>query len=381
MRRPNVDVRLTAGKNPLFVLDATQTASTRVKYEAPQAIFLWRRLNGGTWTREDLVDAARTAEDFVRLEKEGVRTTPDMKAGEFVEYGMLAESGDPNTESVRFLAQVVIDVLLNPSRLATPGPDDGLFPGGTFVRQRISTTEPTRLRMQVGREPPISDSNGFPRLPNVLAEVTSATAATHDVDAKPLVPGTGYVVLTVLLAASGAWQAISQEIDTKRRKVTLQFKNFQVRDDSDEGIHGEGDDAEVYLRVYDGTTLVKNLKWGPGQISDRPSNDVVDVSYPDVVVGPDPLDGIDPGVGVGLYALERDYFVWFPSTDEAQYNDLHSRPYEKRFIKYLTFPVGRGSETVSPGTTKTNFDITATRMNDDGHLWITANVRYVVAYE
>jgi hypothetical protein len=36
---------------------------------------------------------------------------------------------------------------------------------------------------------------------------------------------------------------------------------------------------------------------------------------------------------------------------------------------------------VSPGTTKTNFDITATRMNDDGHLWITANVRYLVAYE
>jgi hypothetical protein len=373
-----VEVRLTAGKNPLFVLDATQTASTRVKYEAPQAISLWRRLNGGVWTKEELDDTARSAADFARLAKEGVRTTPDMKAGEFVEYGMLAESVDPNTESVRFLAHVVIDVLLNPSRLTTPGPDDGLFPGGTFVRQRISTTEPTRLRMQVGREPPISDSNGFPRVPNVLAEVTSASAASHDVEAKPLVPGTGYIASTVLVAASGAWQPISQDFTTKRRKVTLQFKNFVVRDDSD--AHSTGEHAEVHLRVYDGMALLTNFKWGPGEISDLSSANVVPVTFPDTVIGPDSLDGIDPGVGLGLYALEHDDLIW-PTTDEAQYDDRHSRPYEKRFIKYLTFPVGRGRETVSPGTTKTNFDITATRMNDDGHLWITANVRYLVAYE
>ena len=309
-----MDVRLTAGKNPLFVVTATQLVSTRVKYEAPRAIFLWCRLNGGAWTKEDLVDAAESAADFVRLEKQGVRTTPTMKAGDFVEYGMLAESTDPNDESIPFLAHVVIDVLLDRSELVTPGPDSGLFPGGTFVRQRISTTEPTRLRMKVGREPPIFDANGYPRLPNFVAEAASASATSHDVEVMPLVPGTGYIASTVLVAATGAWQPISQDFTTKRRKVTLQFKNFLVRDDSD--AHSTGEHAEVHLRVYDGTSLITNFKWGPGEISDLSSANLVTVAFPDAVIGPDPLDGVDPGVGLGLYALEHDDFIW-PTTDEA----------------------------------------------------------------
>jgi hypothetical protein len=66
---------------------------------------------------------------------------------------------------------------------------------------------------------------------------------------------------------------------------------------------------------------------------------------------------------------------------QAQYDDPRSRLYDWRFVNYLQFPVGSGRQTVSPGIMKTNFVITAMRMYDDGSLWITANVRYVVTYE
>ena len=49
--------------------------------------------------------------------------------------------------------------------------------------------------------------------------------------------------------------------------------------------------------------------------------------------------------------------------------------------KPLPFPTGSSREVVNPATTDTNFDITATRLDSDGHLWLTANLRYLVSYE
>ena len=141
------EVLLTAGTNPLFVANATGTASTSVKYDSMYPIHLWRRLDGGAWTEENLVGSARSAAEAADLEKRGKRTTPTMGPGQFVEYGALFEGVDPNTKGFRdsaFRGYLMIDVLLNPTTLATPGPDTGLFPGGTFVRQRLATTEPAR---------------------------------------------------------------------------------------------------------------------------------------------------------------------------------------------------------------------------------------------
>jgi hypothetical protein len=97
-----------------------------------------------------------------------MRTTPTMGPGQFVEYGALFEGVDPNTKGFpdsAFRAYLMIDVLLNPMTLATPGPDTGLFPGGTFVRQRLATTEPARLRSRSEdsrRSPTRTDFCGYP---------------------------------------------------------------------------------------------------------------------------------------------------------------------------------------------------------------------------
>lgn len=180
-------------------------------------------------------------------------------------------------------------MLLSSTTLATPGPDTGLFPGGTFVRQRLATTEPARMRFQIGRQPPVADSNGFLRLPNVSTEKTSAFASLHDVELAPLVPGTRYNALTLLVTPRGDWQAIPAVFRTKRHKVTVQFKNFVVHNDSDEDPHGVGDEAEVSVGVFVGENLIRHFHWGPGDFSDVAGANKIPVSYSAEVVGPDPF--------------------------------------------------------------------------------------------
>jgi hypothetical protein len=368
--------QLTASPNPLFATTATQSLSTTVKYEAPQPISLWRRVNAGTWTQENLIDTATSAQEAAELEKRGKRTTPGLTAGKFVEYGVLTENIDPNGPGFsmgRFQAHLLIDVLLTPTTLVAANPDDGLVPGGTYVRKQVHTSVKTRLRFTVGREPAMTLPNGFPFLPNALTEAISGTAQLlHAVEAGPLVAGTPHFALTLLIAESGEWQAIKENFKTKRRKVTVQFKKFKVLNDGDEDPWGEGDEVKISFRVYNGEDMVNEFTWGPGQIS---TGSEVGLNLPDAVVGPDDFNGLDPGVSLGIYAVERDYFFWIPSTDEAEFN------VSGRKRKPFFFPVGSGSENVNPQTTETNFDITATPMNGDGELSLRANVRHVVAYE
>jgi hypothetical protein len=367
--------QLTAPLNFLFATTATQIVSTTVKYEAPEPISLWRRVSAGTWKKENLIDLATSAQEAAELERRGKRTTPGLTAGQFVEYGVLTEDIDPNGKGFsmgRFRAHLLIDVLLTPTTLVAANPDDGLYPGGTYVRKQVHTSVKTRLRLTVGREPAMTLPNGFPWLPNALTEEISGTAQLHAVEAGPLVAGTPHFALTLLIAESGEWQAIKEDFKTKRRKVTVQFKKFKVVNDGDEDPWGEGDEVKISFRVYSGETMVNEFTWGPGQISTASE---VGLNIPDAVVGPDDFNGVDPGVSLGIYAVERDYFVWIPSTDEAEYNVAGRRR------KPFYFPAGSGSENVNPPTTATNFDITATPMNGDGELSLTANVRHVVAYE
>jgi len=384
---------LAAGANPLFVSNATSVQSTSVKYGADHPIFLWRRIDAGTWTKEVLVAGVQSAAEAAELEKHGERTTPDLKAGQFVEYGMLAEQVlDPNASGFtigRFLAYVLIDVLLGRSTLVAAMPDTGLFPGGTFVRKRVATTGKTRLRMEVGRESPFTLSNGFPILPNPIAGKNSALSEIHDVDVGPLIPGTSYVALTLLIAETGAWQAVVEDFKTKQRKVTIQFKKFKVLNDGDEDPWGQGDEVEIWFRAYKGSEKVEEFKWGPGQISDVGTASEVFVNFSEVIVGPDEFNGIDPGVGLGLYALERDYFFWIPSTDEAEFSRTFRNgqgPHDVNdalgvsTVKPFVFPTGRGKEIVSPPQSEINFEVTASRKDGDGHLQLSAKVRHLVEY-
>ncbi len=384
---------LTAGSNPIFATDATSVYSTSVKYDSPHGIILWRRIDGTAWTREPLLDTVATAAEAAELEKRGKRKTPDLMAGQFVEYGMLGESSlDPNTADFkigRFLAYLVIDVLLKSTTLVDPKPDTGLFPGGTFVRKRVATTVKTRLRMQVGRDSPIALSNGFLMLLDPVATRTSGLDMVHDVDADPLVSGTSYVAVTLLIAETGAWQVIAENFKTKQRKVTIQFKKFKVLNDGDEDPWGQGDEVEIWFRAYDGSEKVKEFKWGPGQITDvGPASEVL-VNFSDVVIGPEELKGNDPGVGLGLYAVEKDYFFWIPSTDEAEFSRItrnNQGPYDVNdplgysTVKPFVFPTGRGKEIVSPTQSETNFEVTASRKDNDGHLQLSAKVRHLVEY-
>ena len=119
---------------------------------------------------------------------------------------------------------------------------------------------------------------------------------------------------------------------------------------------------------------------GAGNINDAGAARFVKVNFPDLVVGPEDLNGIDPPVSIGVYALERDYFLWFTSTDEAEYDEEY-QPGRPLHTKRLPFPTGRANENVNPPEITTNFDIWTSPVDDDGELRIKANVRYVVAYE
>src|SRR4029078_8924080 len=160
------DYSLKAVTNPLFLTDAVSTATTDVNYSALYPIFLWKRANGIQWVREDLNDPMpATIEEAKDRLRKGTRTSNSLRAGGFVEYGMLLEPYvDPNAswfEPKSFVAYLIIDYLLGSSTLVAAGPDDGLFPGGTFVQKVVSTVRPTRLRMQIGRAQPITTTTGF----------------------------------------------------------------------------------------------------------------------------------------------------------------------------------------------------------------------------
>jgi hypothetical protein len=225
------DYSLKAVTNPLFLTDAVSTATTDVNYSALYPIFLWKRANGIQWVREDLNDPMpATIEEAKDRLRKGTRTSNSLRAGGFVEYGMLLEPYvDPNAswfEPKSFVAYLIIDYLLGPSNLVAPGPDDGLFPGGTFVRKMVTTADKTRLRMQVGREPPLTNAKGLFLVPSPVAEVTSASSQVHDIEAAPLVSGTRHFAVTLLIGERGEWQSISESFITRRRKVTIQFKEF-----------------------------------------------------------------------------------------------------------------------------------------------------------
>ena len=381
------DYSLIAVTNPLFLLDDQSEATTAVIYSAVFPIFLWKQVNGGGWYPENLLEPAVQSEKEAKdRQTRGTRTSNSLRAGGFVEYGMLLEPYvDPNASwfnKKSFVAYLIINYLLGSSTLVADGPDDGLFPGGTFVQKVVSTARPTRLRMQIGRAKPLTNATGLHILLNPVAEITSASKMVHDVDAGPLVPGTRHFAVTLLIGEKGEWQSISEPFITKRRKVTIQFKNFEVVNDGDEDPWGEGDEVEVTFTVHKGLEQVQGgeLKWGPGQITDKGAARIVKLNVPDVVVGPEDLNGIDPPISIGLYALERDYFFWLPSKDEAQYDETFTRG-APLHTKALGFPTGRGEEKLDPPQVMTNFDVWASPIGGDGDLRIKANVRFAVAYE
>ena len=385
---------LEAETNPILLQNAQGTGSTKVHYASPFPIFLWKRVNGGPvnapgWFRETLWDDLNPDDPgFISQAEEslrnGTRTSNSLRAGGFVEYGMLLEAQtDPNTPGFKqsmFVAYLIIDYLIGSSVLVDPLADNKLVPGGTFVQKVVHTTGKTRFRMQVTLEEPDDSDPTHPLVvPNPVAEVTSTSKLVHDVDAAPLVPGTRYFAVTLLIGESGAWQSTSEPFITKQRTVTIQFTDFEVVNDGDEDPWGKGDDAEVTLRVFKGQDQVGgDLKWGPGGISDVGGARTVFVNFPDVVVGPEALNGKDTPIGIGLYALERDYFMWaLASTDEAEYQETFPKGLPLH-TKLLRFPFGRGIERVPPPGA--NFDIWASPIGGDGELRIKANVRFGVEY-
>jgi hypothetical protein len=150
------DYLLEAVTNPLFLTDTVSTATTNVNYSAPQPIFLWKQVNGGGWYPEDLMQPApATLQETLNRPRKGTRTSNSLGAGGFVEYGMLLEPYvDPNASSFEqksFVAYLIIDYLLGPSTLVAAGPDDGLFPGGTFVQKVVTTARAPLAPRRAGK--------------------------------------------------------------------------------------------------------------------------------------------------------------------------------------------------------------------------------------
>jgi hypothetical protein len=124
----------------------------------------------------------------------------------------------------------------------------------------MATTIKTRFRMQVGREAPIADANGYYTMKDPVDRRFSPLGKDHDVEAVPLIPGTPYFALIRLSDDKGVWQFIKHDFATLKRKITIQWKKFKVWDDGDFdllGVKDKGDDAEIAFSVYQ----IKNSQW------------------------------------------------------------------------------------------------------------------------
>jgi hypothetical protein len=383
---------LKAANETLFInpLSSSPTASTTVDYEIDFGRGnIWRRYVNQPWTKENLVAGAQSAQQAAELERQGTRTTPQLKPGEVMQYGLLVDTSlDPNVaglSSDRFAQLVTIYALLQ-----VPGPSNWIDPrptmndtGGTFHFRRVGTTIPTYLVMKVGRAAPQAGQFGLFDIASPVHTRTSLFGTLHEVEAVPLVPGTHYHVVVRLSDTQGNWSVIRDEFDTLQRRVTVAFEKVTVHDDSDFDLLGRDDEGEAkfWFKVFEGNTMVREFSWGEVTISDKSYKPAMkEIWLPNTfshTIVPKPFDGNDPGVGVGLEGKEYDafqfLFTWFTTTDDSEYWES-GRPHDKS--RKLVFPTGKGKENVS----NAGLSVTAGPIKGDGSLHFTAQGTYSVSY-
>src|SRR6187399_942065 len=133
---------LKATNEVLFANRPTDTVQTTVDYdsESDAKVSVWRRFVGGSFTKEDLLDALlpnSTAEDAEKLEKKGTRLTPPLTPGQVMEYILTFPNNDPNIFLEGIIVRIYALLSSSTAELRIQHPDDFVETGGTYHFRRI----------------------------------------------------------------------------------------------------------------------------------------------------------------------------------------------------------------------------------------------------
>jgi hypothetical protein len=242
-------MKLNADVNPILfdTSNGSSNGPSKVTYQKESFQELWARPPGSGWVRKDLEIAslegtkARVHGDF------NVSLTP----GQSYEVGIYAGGSGPDTPDPTALASLTIWGLFKQGRRQLIVEDGGVT-GGTWHTRQLTTNVPTRI-MWIGASrtahevideiPHLVDPDGGPTLPLL----TSAT--NHKVEINPLLPGNHYFFAAVLTDGAGGWDLATDEFNTRRRKLTVQFPTVHIHNDGDPATYGEG---EFWFRVSEG---------------------------------------------------------------------------------------------------------------------------------
>jgi hypothetical protein len=124
--------------------------------------------------------------------------------------------------------------------------------------------------LQVGEGPPFTDTQGLQRFLHPLLTRIRPLDLQHEVQVDPLLPGNPFQALVRVVDQGGNWQELVVSFHTHQRKVTINFKELHVINDS---ATGGGITAEFHIWVREGETTVSDCFFGDidsFEINDRP---------------------------------------------------------------------------------------------------------------
>jgi hypothetical protein len=325
---------LTASINPIVFDTSTgiNTGPSSVSYRKDEFDEIWTRAPGSVWMRANPHILTGRGDE---ADREGSFPV-DLKPGETFDIGIFQEDHGPlATDPLPRETLTVFCLLKNGQlRLIT---DENTATGGTWHSHQLATNVPTTIiAIGLSRTPPTFDGVGIPHLDNTEGGPTaslSPASANHLVQVKPLLPGNHYFFVALVTDSLGNWDFKVAEVDTLRRKITVQFSTLHIHNDGDGGGYGEG---EFWFRVGQsspsGYSILDDFHRDTQDIDDWSETDrPYSLGYAHL----GQLKAVAPGeegVFVTSWAIEHDGI--FDSDEGAGFNDT-----------WLPLPNGQGMET------------------------------------
>lgn len=358
--------RVLATPNPIVVdKEAGETqGTTTVSYEKERQQELWEQRSGGGWSQINV--HVQTGLGDIADSQGHYPVT--LKPGKVYEVCIFEENHGPRTtDPIRVACLKVFCLWKKPEERALIT-DQNTASGGTWHAHHVHTKVPTNIvTIGVSRVRPTLDGNGIPVLTSAEGAPTTplTTSNDHFVEINPLLPGNHYFFLVLVTDSFGNWDFRQEELDTLRRKITVEFPTIHIFNDGDPFNDGEG---EFWFRIYFGSPAQPVLVVDPD--FHLPTQDIddwgeTDRPYSMGFAHAGPLEVVTPAtsrVSVGSWGIEHDGI--FESDEGAQSRDA-----------VLPFPAGRFVETVTNSTFSMDCPSST---GDDFHYGV--DVRWSVAY-
>lgn len=267
---------LQASSNPIIIdLNSGVWGGSTIGYFKAPTDEIWHRFQGGPWQSDPDPTVAfdGLVSDFPDLEG----SFPVLlRPGEIWEIAIFAQDHGPLADPILLARLTLFAIAKQPkSNLIT---SEDWNTGGTWHSHTVSTNAPTHLVVATASRTPLAFNNDgypFPGQSDGATVISPGLANSHTVTTMPLLPGTPYTYLMVVVNGNGRWDYRTRAVVTLRRRFTVQFKTLRIFNDGDEADYGE---ARFRCRV-----MFMNGPGKPEIIEEfvRPEDDVDDWSETD----------------------------------------------------------------------------------------------------